>query len=108
MFAVDNEVSAESYRSPMSVTHIRKYRDTAYYICPRCKITLEREFMAYCDRCGQRSVNRGIKPQNFKERGGELVNIIYLKLPPRAPKETSEGRHFVRKLSPFGFCSQPE
>ena len=25
----------------------------AYYVCPRCKITLEREFMRYCDRCGQ-------------------------------------------------------
>ena len=24
-----------------------------YYVCPRCHITLEREFMAYCDRCGQ-------------------------------------------------------
>ena len=23
-------------------------------------------------------------------------------------KRPSEGRHFVRKLSPFGFCSQPE
>ena len=23
-------------------------------------------------------------------------------------KKESEGRHFVRKLSPFGFCSQPE
>ena len=51
--AVNNEVSAESYRLPMPVTHVRKYRDTAYYICPRCKITIEREFMAYCDRCGQ-------------------------------------------------------
>lgn len=25
----------------------------AYYVCPRCNITLEREFMSYCDRCGQ-------------------------------------------------------
>ena len=41
------------FRRPMLVTHIRKYRSTAYYICPRCGITIEREFMAYCDRCGQ-------------------------------------------------------
>ena len=27
---------------------------TTYYVCPRCKITLEREFMAFCDRCGQK------------------------------------------------------
>lgn len=25
----------------------------AYYVCPRCSITLEREFMTYCNRCGQ-------------------------------------------------------
>ena len=46
-------VATESYRTPMQVTHLRKYRTTAYYICPRCSMTLEREFMAYCDRCGQ-------------------------------------------------------
>ena len=45
--------TAESYRISMEVTHLRKYRTTAYYICPRCKITIEREFMVYCDRCGQ-------------------------------------------------------
>ena len=45
--------TAESYRVPMPVTKLRKYRSTSYYICPRCNITMEREFMAYCDRCGQ-------------------------------------------------------
>ena len=45
--------AAESYRLPMPVMQLRKYRAAAYYICPRCKITMEREFMAYCDRCGQ-------------------------------------------------------
>ena len=44
---------AESYRTPMQVTQLRKYRTTAYYICPRCSITMEREFIGYCDRCGQ-------------------------------------------------------
>lgn len=46
-------ISAESYRVPMPVTHLRRYSRTAYYICPRCNTTMEREFMAYCDRCGQ-------------------------------------------------------
>ena len=46
-------VTAESYRIPMPVIHFKQYRDTRYYICPRCNITMEREFMAYCDRCGQ-------------------------------------------------------
>ena len=45
--------TAESYRMPMRVTHLRKYRTAAYYICPRCSITMEREFMAYRDHCGQ-------------------------------------------------------
>ena len=44
---------AESYRSPMLVTHLRVYQTTSYYICPRCGVTLEWEFMSYCDRCGQ-------------------------------------------------------
>ena len=45
--------AAESYRSPMPVIYFKQYRDASYYICPRCSITMEREFMAYCDRCGQ-------------------------------------------------------
>ncbi len=27
--------------------------NTIYYRCPRCKTTLEREFVSFCDRCGQ-------------------------------------------------------
>ena len=27
---------------------------TYYFVCPSCHVTLDREFMAYCDRCGQR------------------------------------------------------
>ena len=27
--------------------------ETSFYVCPRCGITMEREFMKYCDRCGQ-------------------------------------------------------
>ena len=46
-------VSAESYRIAMTVTHMRIYNKTAYYVCPRCGRTLDREFVAYCDRCGQ-------------------------------------------------------
>lgn len=47
-----------SFRLPMRVTELRVYHSffgsTGYYKCPRCRITMEREFMAYCDRCGQR------------------------------------------------------
>lgn len=45
------------YRLKMSVKEVMvlpsSYGKTAYYICPRCHITMEREFMAFCDRCGQ-------------------------------------------------------
>lgn len=46
-----------SFRDPMPVTHIRCYRWThgltGFPVCPRCTITLEREYQSYCDRCGQ-------------------------------------------------------
>lgn len=50
-------MSLASYRFAMSVTELMVFetwqRKDYYYVCPRCGITLEREFMACCDRCGQ-------------------------------------------------------
>ena len=43
------------YRKALLVQELMVFSDGAcYYICPRCRITLDREFMSYCDRCGQR------------------------------------------------------
>ena len=47
------------YRLPLTVTEYILYQDSfcgesVYYVCPRCEITLDREYQAYCDRCGQR------------------------------------------------------
>ena len=43
-----------SYRLQMPVAEVMVFSNGfAYYVCPRCHITVEREFMAYCDRCGQ-------------------------------------------------------
>ena len=46
-----------SYRVPMMVDEAIIYRkaftDDLYYRCPRCQTFLARDFMAYCDRCGQ-------------------------------------------------------
>lgn len=57
------------YRWPMQVTEIMVFTsifgDRGYYVCPRCKITLERDFMGFCDRCGQRLDWQGYK--NAKE-----------------------------------------
>lgn len=47
-----------SFRIPMPVTELKVFPDCrgrpAYYVCPQCGLTMEREFMAFCDRCGQR------------------------------------------------------
>ena len=43
------------YRLPMSVTTGRVLGGMGWHpVCPRCKVTLEREYMGFCDRCGQR------------------------------------------------------
>ena len=42
------------YRVPMQVTELMvfpyAFRETGYYVCPRCRITMEREFQSFCDR----------------------------------------------------------
>ncbi len=43
-----------AYRMPMTIHELYILKNgNAYYLCPRCYVTLEREFAAYCDRCGQ-------------------------------------------------------
>ena len=47
-----------SYRIPMQVNDVMVFprfpeKDDIYYRCPRCQKLLDREFMAYCDCCGQ-------------------------------------------------------
>lgn len=47
--------STVSYRVPMRVREVcRFYSGDLYPVCPRCGETIEREYMSYCDRCGQR------------------------------------------------------
>jgi len=52
-----NYEEAVSYRKPMTVTAVRGIRYsfglTTFPICPRCGISMDREYTAYCDRCGQ-------------------------------------------------------
>ena len=45
--------SEDSYRTKMNITNIRIYRNEEYPICPRCGNILEREYMKYCNECGQ-------------------------------------------------------
>ncbi len=47
-------VSELSFRMPMTVTEVMVFTDKeSYAVCPQCKTTLPREYMRYCDRCGQ-------------------------------------------------------
>lgn len=42
------------YRLKMPVTEVMLFPDgNSYYVCPRCHVTMEREFINFCDRCGQ-------------------------------------------------------
>ena len=45
---------AVSYRIPLPVTKVIACANTTYPVCPRCTISLEREYVSFCDRCGQR------------------------------------------------------
>jgi len=49
-------LDAVSYRIPWAVTRVVQHTNeqTVYPICPRCNCSVEREYMNFCDRCGQK------------------------------------------------------
>lgn len=50
------------YRIPIQVSHILCLPSgDSFPICPTCKITLEREYQSFCDRCGQKLDWKGLK-----------------------------------------------
>lgn len=66
------------YRFPMAVTQCCGYNSwfgfTSYPVCPHCKNTFEREYQAFCDRCGQKLSWKGfdkaelITPDSIKKQ----------------------------------------
>lgn len=47
--------SALLYRKAMKVKEVTIFKNGDFFpICPHCKMTIEREYQAYCDRCGQK------------------------------------------------------
>lgn len=50
---VDSEEIA--YRLPLAVQEVRVFSDgSSFPVCPKCDLTLDREYMNFCDRCGQK------------------------------------------------------
>ena len=48
-------IKAVSYRISLPVTKIIVYADnTSYPLCPRCDSAIEREYVFFCDQCGQK------------------------------------------------------
>lgn len=63
---------AESYRTPMIVCEIMAFGTCSFAVCPRCRVSLEREYQNYCDRCGQAlkwSRYRYARVVTFEKRG---------------------------------------
>ncbi len=54
-------LSLTQFRVPKMVSDLMIFQNVSFFVCPQCGITLEREFMKYCDRCGQRLDWRGHK-----------------------------------------------
>lgn len=42
------------YRKALAVKEQIQLQNSTYPICPRCSIMLEREWMKFCDNCGQK------------------------------------------------------
>lgn len=57
-FLLQKITEAIDYRTARTVTELIVYQsmfgETGYYICPRCDCALDREFVSFCDRCGQK------------------------------------------------------
>lgn len=57
-FLLQKMMEIMDYRTAREVRELVMCRDflgeTGYYVCPRCHSLLDREFMRFCDRCGQR------------------------------------------------------
>ena len=47
--------TAMTYRVPFAVTEVFVFANGhSYPVCPRCNRSMDREYMRFCDRCGQR------------------------------------------------------
>lgn len=74
-----------SYRLPLKVTEVLVTGDGEHFpVCPRCGITLEREFTRFCDRCGQKldwinypksATVQSVRGKHAKQKNKSEVNV---------------------------------
>ena len=58
------------YRMQLPIREVMVFQTGhVFYVCPRCGITLEREFMSFCDRCGQHLGWRGYRKAKVVHSG---------------------------------------
>ena len=65
---------AMSYRVALPVTRWVRYaaHGYCYALCPRCGQAMEREYVRFCDRCGQKlRWSHTDEPQQNKKQGHE-------------------------------------
>lgn len=44
-----------AFRKPLAVKQVLRLENGSMFpVCPRCRRSLDREYMNFCDRCGQR------------------------------------------------------
>lgn len=48
------QVDPKEYRKPLTVKEWKRLGNSTYPVCPRCNRTMDREYMRFCDLCGQR------------------------------------------------------
>lgn len=59
---------AAAFRIPCPVTQILLFPSgNSYPLCPRCNSSLEREYMRFCDSCGQRLAWRGFSAAKVRK-----------------------------------------
>ena len=64
--SVEDELS---FRKALAVTEIVVFKNGDFYpVCPRCQSSMEREYMHYCDRCGQCLKWSGFSKATIKKR----------------------------------------
>lgn len=47
-------ITLSGFREPRPVMEKRELSGSYYAVCPRCAVTIDREYVSFCDRCGQR------------------------------------------------------